>query len=387
MMNPSLILFVFPIFYIMKPIIRLLPALIAGALVSHTANAGFLDAAIETLPGANRTSEGFFSAQWEGIKDLYNNGNTGVVVGLYTNHPGWEYHNRKEENGFPWGGGLVRGYIDENNNERMLFAFAFSDSHYKIEPIIGYSWVHRWDLYGPLHVGAGYILGLTFRADYQWLPIPTPLPVLSAGVGNVDTYMTFIPGSNVFFFYSSIKTDDHVSRTIPLPASSRFAKRNEVYAAAMWEKTDSATEKGYTITSDAGGLVGVRRFINDAVALEFNATQSKHDTKANGVKDRRWKQHSYNLAAQYHMRFSESWRAHAGLGIGYSVLKESGGGQKESSVHPTVQAGATWAPTEHTRVMGGINMIFPRYSDIAPSGDVKFRPSPVQLYLGAGFAF
>ncbi len=371
----------------MKSPLKLLTAFIAGTLASHAANAGILDAALETLPGANRTSDGFFSAQWEGIKDLYNNGNTGLVFGLYTNHPAWDYRSRKEKNGYPWGGGLVRGFVDENNNERLLFALAFADSHYKIEPIIGYSWVHRWDLCGPVHVGAGYILGATFRADYHWLPIPTPLPVISAGVDNVDAYMTYIPGANVFFFYSAIKTDDHEKRLLPLSASSRFVKRNEVYAAAMWEKTDSATEKGYTITSDAGGLVGVRRFINDSAAIEFNATQSKHDTKANGVKDRRWKQTSYNLAAQYHMRFSESWRAHAGLGIGYSTLKESGGGQKESSVHPTVQAGATWAPTQNTRVMAGVNLIFPRYSGIAPADDVKFRPSPVQMYLGAGLAF
>ena len=52
-----------------------------------------------------------------------------------------------------------------------------------------------------------------------------------------------------------------------------------------------------------------------------------------------------------------------------------------------VQLGGTWAPTDHTRLLAGINLSFPRYHNVAPEGDVMFRPSPVHMYVGAGIAF
>ena len=47
--------------------------------------------------------------------------------------------------------------------------------------------------------GCGYMLGVTFREDYHWLPIPMPLPVVKAGTDDVGLYMTYIPFTNVIF--------------------------------------------------------------------------------------------------------------------------------------------------------------------------------------------
>ena len=90
---------------------------------------------------------------------------------------------------------------------------------------------------------------------------------------------------------------------------------------------------------------------------------------------------------QYHFRMAESIRLHAGLGIGYSELENKDTDQSSDSVYPTIQSGITWAPTQNTRILGGINVHFPRFHDVAPANDNTFRPSPVQFYLGAGFAF
>lgn len=350
-----------------------------------TAQAGFFDDVVATLPGGY-VSEGdsFLSTQWEGMKSIVKDGNTGLLLGLYTNHPSWDYDNRNEENAYPYGGGIVRSVIDDRGNERVMFAMAFSDSHYNIEPIIGYSWLARYNLTNNFHVGAGYVLGVTFREDYSWMPIPTPLPIVGAGYRNVDVYMTFIPFSNVFFFYSTIKTDDKESRLFPLEPSSPFFNKTELYAAGVWEKTDLADETGMTVTSDAGKMIGVRHFFNRTWAVDVNWTESEHDTEFHNVKDREWKHTTYSVSAQYHMNLTDSFRMHAGLGIGYGELKQQDGASKGSDVFPVIQTGVTWAPTAHTRVVGGINALFPRYKNVY---DDVFMPSPIQFYLGAGVAF
>lgn len=352
-----------------------------------TAHANFFDDLVATLPGGYTPSgDSFLANQWEGIKSIVKKGDTALVVGLQTNHPSWDYDNRDEENAYPYGGGIVRSVIDANGNERGMFIMAFSDSHYCPEPIIGYSWMARYNLTNNFHVGAGYILGVTFREDYSWMPIPTPLPMLGAGYRNVDLYMTFIPFSNVFFFYSTIKTDDKDSRMFPLEPSSPFYAKTELYAAGMWEKTDSATLKDFMVSSDAGKMLGGRYFLNQTWAIDVNWTSSEHETTYGRVKDRDWKLSSYSVSAQYHMNLTDSIRMHAGAGVAYAKLKQQGGSESYSDVYPVVQTGFTWAPTANTRVLGGINVHFPRFGDVGRNEEV-FQPSPVQFYLGAGVAF
>lgn len=364
-------------------------AALCAAALALPAHAGFWSAAVDTLPGGYNTSEeqGFFQKQVEGFKNVISEGNTGLILPLYTIHPAWDYDNLHEENAFPYGGGVVRSVIDERGNERMTYFLAFSDSHYKLEPFMGYAWLSRWNLTESFHVGAGYLLGLTFRDDYKWLPVPAPLPLIGAGAGSVDVYMTYIPFTNVFFFFSRISTDDKEPSLFPLTSSDRFAARTEIYGAGLWEKTDSASEKGFTVTSDAGGLVGIRHFVSERWAVDFEASRADHDTKQSGVKTGSWKQTNYTASLQYHFRMAESIRLHAGLGIGYSELENKDTDQSSDSVYPTIQSGITWAPTQNTRILGGINVHFPRFHDVAPANDNTFRPSPVQFYLGAGFAF
>lgn len=71
-----------------------------------------------------------------------------------------------------------------------------------------------------LHVGAGYLAGITMRGDYMWAPLPLPLPVAKIGTDTVSFYGTFIPFTNVFFFYSTITVDDAKGRKMPLASDS-----------------------------------------------------------------------------------------------------------------------------------------------------------------------
>lgn len=360
----------------------------AAAFCAQSAFAGFWADAVNTLPGGlSQGSEGFFSAQADGFREIFNNGRDGVAFGIWTEHPAFDYDNRTEENGFPFGGGLVRTVIDEKGNERMLFGLVFSDSHYYPEPTFGYSWVARWPVSEKYHVGAGYLLGVTFREDYNWLPIPMPLPVVKAGTDNVGLYMTYIPFTNVFFFYGTVATDSMENRLLPTLEGSPFANRLELYGAWMREKTDSATEAGYSVTSDPGYLLGLRYFIATNWAVDFNYTSSEHDTKDLGVKDKTFDHTTYSAALQYNINLNKALRMHAGMGIGYGQWEQQDGPISEDSVFPVVQFGGTWAVTDHTRILAGINLSFPRYHNVAPAGDVMFRPSPAHMYIGAGVAF
>lgn len=141
------------------------------------------------------------------------------------------------------------------------------------------------------------------------------------------------------------------------------------------------------VSSDAGYMLGARYFVADNWAVDFNYTDSEHDTNYRGAKDRTFDHAAYSVALQYHVNFNEALRMHAGVGVGYGKWEQQGGDLSEDSVFLVVQLGGTWAPTDHTRLLAGINLSFPRYHNVAPEGDVMFRPSPVHMYVGAGIAF
>lgn len=360
----------------------------ALTLWSGQASAGFFDDVVDTLPGGlAASSDGFFSAQLSGFREIVDKGRDGIAFGIWTEHPSFDYDNRSEENALPFGGGVVRTVIDEKGNERMLFGLVFSDSHYYPEPTLGYSWVARWPVSEKYHVGAGYLLGFTFREDYHWYPIPLPLPVVKAGTDDVGLYMTYIPFTNVFFFYGTIATDSIENRLLPTFETSPFQHKLELYGAWMREKTDSATERGYMVTSDPGYLLGARYFVGTNWAVDFSYTNSEHDTRYQGKTDGTFEHTTYSAALQYHINLNESLRMHAGLGVGYGKWEQKDGDIDEDSVFPVVQMGGTWAVTDHTRLLAGVNLSFPRYHNVAPAGDVMFRPSPVHMYVGAGLAF
>ena len=87
----------------------------------------------------------------------------------------------------------------------------FSDSHSKPEPIFGY--LRQWNYYidrdKNFSVGAGFTLGVTMRDDYNYLPLPVPLPVFGMQYKKFSLQTTYIPGPynmfNVLFTWVRIE--------------------------------------------------------------------------------------------------------------------------------------------------------------------------------------
>lgn len=357
----------------------------ALSAISETTPAGLVDDS-EREPGAT----GWFKSVGRGFGRLVDRGDTHLVLPLYTEHPRWDYSNRSQENAYPFGGGFARSMIDSRGNERLAYAIVFSDSHYKPEPFLGYAWLSRWNVgQTGLHVGAGYLAGLTFRADYMWLPIPAPLPLVNVGTKNVGAYMTYIPFSNVFFVFSTIAIDSRSSREMPLtPKSVWFNRSNLVYGGASWVHNDLGSPDGMTMSSDAGWNAGVRHYFDRHWAADLGVIRSRHNTYWYGDKRHKWNMTQVNLFGQYHADATDALRVFAGLGLGYASLHRDG--LTKNSVHPAMQVGFTWAFSREFHLTGNMTTAFPRFhhiDDEVTTGKATARPAPTSFNLSLGKTF
>jgi palmitoyl transferase len=131
---------------------------------------------------------------------------------------GYAWHNRyryspervKTYNENAWGGGLGKSLIDEKGNWHGLYAFAFSDSHKNMEPILGYAWQKLFSLNQDLKTGIGLSAFLTQRPDINnGIPFPGALPWLSVLYKRVTLSATYIPGhqdiGNVLFVFAKYR--------------------------------------------------------------------------------------------------------------------------------------------------------------------------------------
>lgn len=117
-------------------------------------------------------------------------------------------HSKKQIEGYnehPWGGGYGISRYDEKGNWHALYAMAFKDSFNKWEPVAGYGYEKIWQ---PLQdkkfrLGAGYIAAVSARDNYDYVPFPMVLPLVSAGYSRLTFQATYVPGSgskgNVLF--------------------------------------------------------------------------------------------------------------------------------------------------------------------------------------------
>lgn len=94
----------------------------------------------------------------------------------------------------PWGIGLGKYYYDERGNKHSLYFMEFQDSHNIIEPIGGYAYEALWNMSENTKIGLGYTLSITARHDYDWIPFPAPLPILSFKYKKLSIQNTYVPG-------------------------------------------------------------------------------------------------------------------------------------------------------------------------------------------------
>jgi outer membrane protein W len=317
---------------------------------------------------------------------------------LYTYHPPYKYPNRFNENHYPMGVGVARTVIDAKDNERMVYLLGFSDSHYDVQPMLGYAWMARWPLIAGLKGGLGYTVFLTARADANYLPIPAALPLASIGTDRVMLYGTWIPTTEVLFFFARISLDGAPASgggtggVAPIPgARNGRPYANLVYGAAARVNTDA-----YGIDSVASGnawapLVGYRHFVSERAAFDVSVSRSGHSLDLNGARLGTFDHVPITVAAQYHLPSYLGLRMYAGAGIAYNRAARQdlpGYSLSNSSISPVLQAGATYPLAEALIFNAGLNVNFARHQ--LTEGETTLgtvKPSAVSFSLGLGYAF
>lgn len=242
---------------------------IASSASAEDSGRSVWEAIVDTLPAGvvseENSSGSYLSDTWVGMKTIISEGSSGLLLPAYTIHPGYAYKTEKRhnENGYTWGGGISRNFIDSRGNRRIMYAMAFSDSHNNFEPFMGYGWLSRWRLGStPFYAEAGYTIGLTARGDYKWIPFPAPLPLVGVGTDNFSIYGTYVPFSDIFFFFANMTFDDRKTRHMPDTPKSLFSNKVLIYAGGGWQKTTlKGTPKPSSISSDGAYSAGLRYFV------------------------------------------------------------------------------------------------------------------------------
>lgn len=373
-------------------------ALLFAGCAQASALSDALEAVIDTTPAglakssASRPGDwaSFWSDTKEGARYIMENGSDLWVVPTFTNHPAWNWEDRSEENAYPFGMGLARQVIDDRGNERMFFLVSFVDSNYRVEPMVGYSWVARWPIGNTgLHWGAGYLAGITMRGDYMWLPCPLPLPVVKVGTDTVSFYTTYIPFTNVFFMYTSIAIDNAGSRKMPLSAESPWVKTpNLLYGSWGWRYVDNGEEESpNTVKNDSVWGVGLRHYSGCSWQTDLRYKKGSHDVKVPGSKDMSLDIETYSLTIAYNIDVAQTFRLFAGGGFGVSHAESDAG--SDWDVHPALTMGFTWAATDLIHITGSMDTNISRFKGVVDGRDNDYvlKGMPTEFTLSVGLAF
>ncbi len=284
----------------------------------------------------------------------------------------------------------------------MVYALAFSDSHYDLQVMAGYGWMARWPLFAGLKGGLGYTVFVTARSDANYIPFPAILPLAGIGTDRVMFYGSWIPFSDVLFFFAriSLPFDDRgpmpeagkVAAAGPgAPAGGRF-RANVVYGAAAYLNTDASGIDGVAGDNAWAPLVGYRRFFTERLALDLSVSRS--DTLSLDLNSTRlgtFELMPVTVAAQYHLPDYHGVRLYAGLGAAYTRLTDQqmpGYSLSTSSISPLLQAGFSYHVTEALLLTGGLAVNFAR-NRLEQNGKNlgTVQLSPVSFSLGVGYAF
>lgn len=150
------------------------------------------------------------------LNQIWTEGNTELYLS------GYAWHNRhfytpdriNEYNELALGGGLGKGFYDEDGDWHALSAIAFLDSHKNVEPAAGYAFLKMARLGQHARIGAGYSILVTSRPDIlNSVPFPGILPWISFGYDRGTLMATYIPGAkgagNVLFIVGKWTFDKH----------------------------------------------------------------------------------------------------------------------------------------------------------------------------------
>lgn len=342
------------------------------------------------VPPAQRQSgfSGWFRDAWEGSKRIVRDGRTDFVLPLYSWHPAFAYPNRDDQNHYSWGAGVARTLIDEKDNERMVYALAFSDSHYDLQVMAGYGWLARWPLGGGLKGGFGYTVFVAARSDANYIPFPGILPLAGIGTDRVMLYGSWVPFSDVLFVFARVSLP---LEEVGSPVAAGGERRNLVYGGGAYVNTDASGIDTVSSSNASAPLLGYRRHLSDRVALDVSAWRANLSLDWNGARLGSFDFAPVTAALQYHLPSYRGWRPYAGLGAAYNRVSSQqmpGYALTETQFAPVVQVGVDFAVTESLVVTAGLTANFSRNRltrDGAALGTVQL--SPVAFGLAVGLAF
>lgn len=146
------------------------------------------------------------------LRQIITQGNDELYISGYAWHNRYKYSPErvKNYNENAWGGGLGRGLYDEKGNWHGLYAFAFQDSHKKVEPIAGYAYLKVFHFNEQVNIGGGLTVFITARPDiYKNVPFPGVLPWFFFTCYRASIGGTYIPGAkdagNVLFLITKFR--------------------------------------------------------------------------------------------------------------------------------------------------------------------------------------
>lgn len=156
-------------------------------------------------PGAHSS---FKSAAVSEFARIWNEGDTDMYLPLHTHHLRGAYSPQKlaSFNETTFGLGYGRSFKDAHGGWHGLYAMAFRDSYFKVQPAMGYARLYQLGRVGEASFHVGYTAFITARHDVgRYVPIPAGLPLVSVEVGRLSLMTTFAPGrrdtGNLFFIF------------------------------------------------------------------------------------------------------------------------------------------------------------------------------------------
>ncbi len=144
------------------------------------------------------------------LKQIWHEGHHDLYLTGYAWHNRYLYTEERlamgQYNENAWGGGLGKGWYDEDGDWQSLYAIAFLDSHTNVEPWAGYAFLKTKHFKNDLHLGGGFTLALTMRPDiFNGYPFPAATPLLSVGYKRLALLAAYVPGheniGNVLFMF------------------------------------------------------------------------------------------------------------------------------------------------------------------------------------------
>ena len=145
------------------------------------------------------------------LKQIWYEGNNDLYLTGYAWHNRYLYSKERlalgHYNEHAWGGGLGKGWYDEDDDWQALYAIVFLDSHTKVEPWAGYAFLKTLHLGEKVRLGGGFTLALTMRPDIlNGYPFPAATPLVSVNYKRLALFAAYVPGfqdtGNILFMFA-----------------------------------------------------------------------------------------------------------------------------------------------------------------------------------------